>query len=184
MTRFGLIRGMLLAMSSLLLCVWAAFAYAQTTQITTEYLATAEASFDPPIRIDNSTSIVPGRPGGWIKGPRINAKIVFSGDWLRVMPSGTWRLDVRGLIQTDDNAFIYASFNGIVQHSKESYERWRKGEVLSSKDVPYFVIAPTFQTSSAKYAWLNSVQVVGKMVEFKGGEGEVGSVRYDLFIVR
>jgi hypothetical protein len=84
MTRFGLIRGMLLAMSSLLMCVWAAFAYAQTTQITTEYLATAEASFDPSVRIDNSTSIVLGRPGGWIKGPRINAKIVFSGDWLRV----------------------------------------------------------------------------------------------------
>ena len=182
MTGPGFTRDALLLMGGLVICVWAVFAYPQTTQITTEYLMTAEAPFDSPVRIDSSTVIVPGRAGGWLKGPRINGKIVYSGDSLRVMPSGVWRLDVKALIQTDDNASIYVSFNGIVQHSKESFERWRKGEVLSSKDVPYFVAAPTFQTSSEKYAWLNGVQAVAKMVEMKGGEGGYG--RYDIFIVR
>ena len=42
--------------------------------------------------------------------------------------------------------------------------------------------APTFQTSSEKYAWLNGVQAVGKMVEVKVGAG--GYVKYDVFIVR
>lgn len=57
-----------------------------------------------------------------------------------------------------------------------------KGEVLTDKDILYFVTAPTFQTSSEKYAWLNGVQAVGKMVELKAGAG--GYVKYDVFVVR
>jgi hypothetical protein len=69
-----------------------------------------------------------------------------------------------------------------MQHSEKSVERLMKGEVLTDADVPYFVTAPTFQTSSPKYAWLNGVQAVGKMLELKVGES--GYVKYDVFIVR
>ena len=86
------------------------------------------------------------------------------------------------MFRTDDGADIYVSYNGIVQHSKESAERLMKGEVLTDKDMPYFVTAPTFQTSSPKYAWLNAVQAIAKMVEVKAGDG--GYVKYDVFIVR
>lgn len=51
-----------------------------------------------------------------------------------------------------------------------------------TKDIPYFITAPTFQTSSEKYAWLNSVQAINKVVEVKIGEG--GYVKYDVFIIR
>ena len=157
--------------------------HAQTAELKTEYLMTYQAQLDPPMAIDGSLMVVNVPPGGWVKGPRIKGKFVPPGaDWLRIMPSGAMRLDVRAVIQTDDNAFIYMSYNGIMQHSKESAERMGKGEVLSGKDVPYFIAAPTFQTSSEKYAWLNSVQVINKMVELKLGEG--GYVRYDVFIVR
>jgi len=118
-----------------------------------------------------------------VNGPKIKGTMVSpGGDWLRPMPSGVLRLDVRASIRTDDGADIYVSYNGIIQHSKESAERLMKGEVLTDKDVPYFVTAPTFQTSSEKYAWLNGVQAVGKMVEAKVGAG--GYVKYDVFIVR
>jgi hypothetical protein len=56
-----------------------------------------------------------------------------------------------------------------------------KGEVLTSKD-HYFVTAPTMQTSAEKYAWLNHVQCVGKIVEVKVGAGSF--VKYDIYIVR
>jgi hypothetical protein len=56
-----------------------------------------------------------------------------------------------------------------------------KGEVLTSKD-HYFITAPTMQTSAAKYAWLNHVQCVGKVVEVKMGEGSF--VKYDIYVVR
>ena len=118
-----------------------------------------------------------------MKGPQINGKFISPGaDWLRVMPSGALRLDVRATIQTDDNAFIHVSYNGVIQHSKESSERVGKGEVLTHKDIPYFVVAPTFQTSSEKYAWLNRVQAIAKMVEVKIGDG--GYITYDVFVVR
>ena len=81
-----------------------------------------------------------------------------------------------------DDALIYMSYNGILQHSAESAERMNKGELLTTKDIPYFVTAPTFQTAAPKYAWLNSVQAINKVVELKIGDG--GYVKYDVFVVR
>jgi hypothetical protein len=61
-------------------------------------------------------------------------------------------------------------------------EKPNKGELLTTKDIPYFIAAPTFETSSEKYAWLNSVQLLNKLVEINLGDG--GYVKYDVFIVR
>lgn len=142
---------------------------------------TLYAPLDAPLQIDKTLSIynVPG--GGWVKGPKINGALIAGADWLRAMPDGSSRLDVRTAIKTDDGALIYISYNGIISHSKESFDRLIKGEVLTSKD-HYFITAPTMQTSSEKYAWLNHVQCVGKIVEVKVGEGSF--VKYDIFIVR
>lgn len=169
--------------AAVLLSCTAIPAGAQTSEIKTEYVMSYQAPLDPPIAVDSSLMVVNVPAGGWVKGPKINGKFVAPGaDWLRIMPSGAMRLDVRAMIQTDDNAYIYMSYNGVLQHTKESAERMGKGEVLTGKDVPYFIAAPTFQTSSEKYAWLNSVQVVNKMVELKLGPG--GYVRYDVYVLR
>jgi hypothetical protein len=133
--------------------------------------------------IDSSTVIVNVRPGGWVKGPRVSGKIIPpGGDWLRFMPSGVTRLDVRLLIETDDGAYIYMTYNGIAVLSKEVTDALSRGEVVTDKTVPYFVAAPTFQTSSEKYGWLNKVQAVAKMVELKRGDGAY--IKYDVFVVR
>jgi hypothetical protein len=154
-----------------------------STQVTAEYVMTYVAPLDPPMAIDNGMMIVNVRPGGWVKGPDINGKFISPGaDWLRIMPSGVFRLDVRGLIETDDGAHIYMSYNGIIKNSEESAERLNNGELLTDKDIPYFIAAPTFQTSSEKYAWINEVQTINKMVEIQFGEK--GYVKYDLFIIR
>ena len=154
-----------------------------TAELTTEYALTYLAPLDPPVAIDDGMMIVNVRPGGWVKGPNINGKFISPGaDWLRIMPSGVFRLDVRGLIQTDDGAHIYISYNGIIKNSEESAERLNNGELLTDKDIPYFIAAPTLQTSSEKYSWLNEVQTISKMVEIQFGEE--GYVKYYLFIVR
>jgi hypothetical protein len=157
-------------------------AQAQTTSIKTEYLGTLYAPLDPPQVIDNTLYIYNVQPGGWFKGPKLSAKVVQpAADWLRVMPAGNARLDVRLTLKTEDDQLIYVTYGGVISHSKESFDRLMKGEVLTAKDF-YFITAPTMQSASEKYSWVNHLQAVGKVVEVKAGEGSY--VKYDLFIVR
>jgi hypothetical protein len=163
---------------SLLFLPWAL--PSQTTTISTEYLMTIYAPLDPVHAVNSALYIYNVRPGGWVKGPKINGAIVApSGDWLRVMPSGVSRLDVRMTVKTDDGALIYVTYNGIIKDTKESEARADKGEVLTSHD-HYFIIAPTVETSAKKYEWLNGVQCIGKIVEDKNES----YVKYDVFAVR
>ncbi len=155
----------------------------QSTEITTEYIMSYEAPLDPPLAIDESMMIVNVREGGWVAGPKINGKFIAPGaDWLRIMPSGNFRLDVRGLIKTDDDAYIYLTYNGVIKNTPESLERLTNGERLTHKDIPYFLAAPTFQTSFEKYNWLNEIQTINKMVEIQFGDK--GFVKYDVFVVK
>jgi hypothetical protein len=157
-------------------------AYGQTTQITTEYLMTLYAPLDPPQQIDNTLVIYHILDGGWVKGPKISGTLLApAGDWIRVMPDGSWRLDVHATLKTDDGALIYLSYRAILNFPKESWDRLMKGEVLTAKDC-YWISVPTMQTSAEKYAWLNRVQCIGKMVEVKVGEGSF--VKYDIYIAR
>jgi hypothetical protein len=68
---------------------------------------------------------------------------------------------------------------GRMNWDNENADRFRKGETIKA-DECYLVSAPTFQTKSEKYSWLNDVQAIGKMVEFKNGD----DVIYDLFVVK
>jgi hypothetical protein len=175
----------LLAVFVCVIGVWGSMStvMAQTTKVETEYLMTYVMLLDPFTPVDNSLVIVHVKPGGWFKGPKISGKFIPPcGDWIRVMPSGVMRIDVRSSLLTNDGAIIYMSYNGVLQQSKESAERLNKGEVLTTKDIPYFVEAPTFETMAEKYAWLNSIQAINKLVECKVGEG--GYVKFDTFIVK
>ena len=167
------------------LCGWTLRADAQTSQVTTEYLMTYLVPISAQrIKIDGTTLITEGKPGGWVKGPGISGIFISpGGDWITITPSGAARLDARIVIETDDGALIYMTYGGIVVSSKEAGDALGRGEVVTGKTWPYFITAPTFRTSSEKYYWLNKVQAVGKMVEIKRG-GEDSYVKYDVFIVR
>ena len=167
------------------LCGWTLHADAQTSQIKTEYLMT----FSYPSAHKGSRSTVQRpslqcTPGAGSKGLGLAENSVApGGDWITITPAGVARLDARIVIETDDGALIYMTYGGISVSSKEVGEALGRGEVVTDKTWPYFVIAPTFRTSSEKYDWLNKVQAVGKMVEIKRG-GEDSYVKYDVFIVR
>lgn len=155
---------------------------AESTSIATEYLMTLHAPLEPPQQIDASLSVFNVREGASVKGPTINGKVVApAADWLRTMPGGSFRVDVRGTIRTDDGALLYLTYSGVISYPKDSLVRLVKGEVLKPKDY-YFVTAPTLQTSAKQYEWLNHVQLVGKAAEVKLGEN--AHVTYDIFVVR
>lgn len=163
-----------------LVVLGSATAGAQTTKITTEYLMTLYAPLDPPQKIDSSLTIYNVGAGGWVKGPRIKGTLIApAADWIRLMPGGNLRQDVRLTIKTDDGALIYLTYNGIISRSKEVAKRVASGEQLTSAD-EYFLMVPTMETSSKAYLWLNHVQCVGKMVEVKTGDNSF--VKYDIFV--
>jgi hypothetical protein len=154
-------------------------AAAQSIQIQTEYLMTLYAPLAPP-QVVSDLRIFNIRQGGYVDGPRIKGKVIQpAGDWNRRMPDGTTRMNVRLTIQTDDNAFIYVEYGGVAKPSKEAGDRLGKGQDLGSND-GYFMITARFQTTSAKYAWLNELIAVGRMVSLKGGD----HIKYGLFSLR
>ena len=80
---------------------------------------TLQAPLDAPQAIDQGLLVYNVQPGGWVEGPRIKGKLLApAADWLRVMPSGVLRLDVRGTIQTDDGDLVYVTYSGAIQCSK------------------------------------------------------------------
>lgn len=173
-----------LAAVALLVVAVAAPAVAQDAKpsvaIQTEYLMTIDAKIGP--RAAFGQRVIVNVTGGTVRGPRIKGEIVQpAGDWLFAMPDGTNRLDVRLTIKTDDNELIFVEYGGIQAFTKEAAERLSKGEAVNATDnYGYFITAPRFMTTSAKYAWLNQIQAVGKMVSVQRGV----AVKYDVFAVR
>jgi hypothetical protein len=154
-----------------------------TTSITTEYLITVYLPKEASLGVDPSLVISRDPAGGWVRGKVSGQVLDPSADWVRIIPSDALRLrlDARVTIETDEHEIIYMSYNGRMHCDKEIADRFRKGEALKADDC-YLISAPTFETKSEKYAWLNDVQAIGKMVEYK--PGKEGHLIYDLFVVK
>src|SRR5262245_65326916 len=83
------------------------------TQITTEYIMTLHSPLDPPQNANSDLQIYNVRAGGWVRGPAIRGEVIApSGDWLRTMPNGARKLDVRLSIKADDGSIIFMSYTG------------------------------------------------------------------------
>ena len=146
-----------------------------TVEVRLEYLMTLEVQMDLP-QLVGARRVV-NVSGGTLRGPKINGTLVApSGDWLYNMPDGSSRLDVRLMVKTDDNELIFMEYAGIMAFPKEAGERLNKGEAVTHAD-GYFLVVPRFTTASTKYAWLNHVQAVGKMVSLQRGH----AIKYDIF---
>jgi subtilisin-like proprotein convertase family protein len=155
----------------------AASAQSPTVTVETEYLGTLELSLDSPQWM-GLRSVV-NLPDGTIQGPKINGTVVApSGNWLYPTPDGSFRFDVRVTIKTDDGQFILLEYNGVRATTKETMDRYNRGDVITSKE-EYIVTTPRFTTASKKYDWLNRVQAVAKMVTIQNT-----SIKYDVFVVR
>ena len=81
-----------------------------------------------------------------LTGDRISAELAINdaADWLTLSDNGSLgSLDVRMTLKTDDGAFIYVEYCGRMDMA-----------------AGLIAAAPTFQTGSAEYSWLNRIQAV------------------------
>ena len=118
--------------------------------------------------------------GGGPKGPRVVVDVVSidlqsdkitaslatndAAHWLTIADDGKLGcLDVRFTLKTNDDAFIYVEYQG-------------RGDM----EAGLIAAAPTFQTGSEKYAWLNNIQAISA-----GNVNlETGELVYNLYEVK
>lgn len=102
--------------------------------------------------------------GGTFEGPRLRGTVVPpGGDWVTNRADGTFKLDVRLLLNTEDGASILMTYLGV----------GRPGDGVNELRT-----APLFETGDERYAWLNGVQAVGI------GRAVPGSVTYRVYALR
>jgi hypothetical protein len=102
--------------------------------------------------------------GGRFEGPRVKASVQTpAGDWITNRADGSYRLDVRLTLKTDDGALILVTYNGIGQTTGT-------GASLRA--------APLFETGDSGYAWLTRLQAVAV------GERVGTTVSYDIYALK
>ena len=102
--------------------------------------------------------------GGSFEGPRLKASVQTpAGDWITNRADGSYRLDVRLTLKTNDGALILVTYNGIGQTTNA-------GASLR--------IAPLFETGDPRYVWLTRLQAVGI------GERVGTTVKYDIYALK
>jgi hypothetical protein len=122
-------------------------------------------SVQPAINVGNTPGVdrrVGVITGGRFEGERLRGTLLPGGsDWQAIRPGdGAWLLDVRIVLNTDDDEIIGMTYRGMRHGPKEVLDRIARGEVVKATDY-YLRIAPFFETASAKYGWLNGIIAVG-----------------------
>jgi Protein of unknown function (DUF3237) len=83
--------------------------------------------------------------GGSFEGDRLRGKVLAGGgDWVTAHADGTFTLDLRVTLETDDGSLIHMTFTGIRDDAHH-----------------YFRTVPRFETGAPKYAFLNRLLAVG-----------------------
>ncbi len=110
-------------------------------------------------------AIAPVAEGGLFTGQRLSGKLITgaSGDWATLRPDGSFLIDARLTLMTDDGAPILMTYRGV-------------GAFDDNRDA-WMQTAPLFETGDKRYDWLNLVQALAF------GHLDGGTVVYDVYEV-
>ena len=99
--------------------------------------------------------------GGAFEGERLSGEVLGGGnDWQSVRRDGCTKLDVRLVLRTTDGALIVMTYQALRCGPPSVMEKLDKGEAVDPASY-YFRINPLFETSAAKYDWMNRIVAVG-----------------------
>jgi hypothetical protein len=102
-----------------------------------------------------------GVTGGEIVGPRIKAKILSGGEWALVPSDNFVRVDVRFQAETDDGAFLYAQYFGLLERTQAVINARSTGKGTDFDDQQFYT-NPRFETGDERYAWMNNTFFIGE----------------------
>lgn len=98
---------------------------------------------------------------GTFEGPKLKGTVLPGGiDQKIFRTDGAMNPNVRIVLKTDDDALIYMHYTGVRYGTPDVMDRIAKGETVDPSEY-YLRNTPYFETSSAKYDWLNRIVSVG-----------------------
>ena len=136
------------------------------SDLKTEFLCTVTANVDWRQVIDVGVTPRGIRQiiyieGGKFEGPKLKGTVLpGGGDWFVRRADQMVELDVRCVLQTDDNHLICCCLRGINEMSSEVAVKAITGQYIDSSKY-YFRVTTVTETGSEKYAWLNRIVAVG-----------------------
>lgn len=116
--------------------------------------------------------------GGTFEGPGIKGTILNNGaDWQVVRKDGVTVIDTRYLLRTDDGELIYLQTKGYRYGPPEILAKLAAGEAVDPA-LYYFRVTMQFETSSAKYDYLNRAIGIAFAMRLQN------SVIYDAYLIK
>src|SRR5262249_38483935 len=96
--------------------------------------------------VPHGTRIIVPVAGGDFEGPRLRGKVLpGGGDWLLLRGDGVLELDLRITLETDDQALVYMTFQGLRHGPPDAIAALGRGEVVDPARY-YFRTLPRFET--------------------------------------
>jgi len=130
-----------------------------------EALMTVRGDLKDPIQVGagpGGTRQIFDVAGGSFEGPRLRGRVLpGGGDWLLVGADGVGRLDVRITLETDDGAYLYVQYPGVLVFNENVAKALASGGGTEFGDA-YFMTTPRVETGDSRYAWLNAIVAVGQ----------------------
>lgn len=97
-----------------------------------------------------------------LRGPRIDATLAMPGiDWIRLGPDGIRRPDLRAQLVTTDGELILFSYDLALIRSSQRFLAALASAQATTFDDQYMRIAPQFEVSAGRYAWLGESLFIG-----------------------
>ena len=97
--------------------------------------------------------------GGSFEGERLRGIVLGGADWVTAAADGTFELDLRLTLETDDGALINMQSFGLRQGPAAVLEAIARGETVDPASY-YFRTQVRFDTAAAQYAFLNKLLAV------------------------
>jgi hypothetical protein len=98
--------------------------------------------------------------GGTFEGERLSGEIVTGNDWQTYRRDNCLKLDVRMVLRTTDGALIVMTYTCYRAGRAEALEMLDKGVPVDPAEY-YFRMIPQFETSAARYDWINRILAIG-----------------------
>ena len=95
--------------------------------------------------------------GGNFDGPKLRGIVLPGGaGWILLRRDGVLDIDVRIVLETDDQQMIYMQWRGLRHGPEDVIARLNHNETVDPSSY-YFRTTPYFETSSERYSWLNRI---------------------------